>query len=82
MRVKDDGASVTYSYTAGNELIELELCKKEIAKINELLPFQKFAYKQAKKIYKEKQERLEHLIEFLPLLEADIANIERRKKND
>lgn len=48
MRVKKSGNERIFTYKGSLE-VEMRKCEKEMIKINELLPFLEFSFKEAKK---------------------------------
>lgn len=72
LRVKKEKNKQVFTYS-GSLDVEVKKCEKEIIKINELLPFLEFSFKEAKKAYERKSKRLEQLSAFVELAKAELS---------
>ncbi len=72
LRVKKEKNKQVFNYS-GSLDVEVKKCEKEIIKINELLPFLEFSFKEAKKAYERKSKRLEQLGTFVELAKAELS---------
>lgn len=75
MRVKKERDQIVYDFKGSLEK-EIVKAEKEISTIDEKMPMYEMIYEKAKKEYKSKLERLEHLKRFVELGKEEISKRE------
>lgn len=74
LRVKKEKNKRIFTYK-GSLDIEIKKCEKEMTKINELLPFLEFSFKEAERAYETKAKRLEQLSVFVELAKEELSKV-------